>query len=117
MKIETLLKDGIATVVVSGEVDAAERAQVGTALQDLLDKGQTRFIFDFGKVTYIGSSGVSCLVSARRDAVAKSGSVALVNPSPMVRKVFKTLGLEKDFPVFGSREEAMKVMAAGRGPK
>ncbi len=117
MKIETLLKDGVATVIVTGEVDAAEKVQVGNAVQDLLDKGETRFIFDLGKLTYLGSSGVSCLVAVRRDAVAKSGSVALVNPPPMVRKVFKTLGLEKDFPVYGSREEAMKVMAVRGTPK
>jgi anti-sigma B factor antagonist len=113
VKIETLLTDGVTTVVVTGEVDSAEKIQVGNTFRDLLEKGETRFIFDLGKVTYLGSSGVSCLVAFRRDAVAKSGSVALVNPPLMVRKVFKTLGLEKDFPVYGSREEALKAIKGG----
>ena len=70
MKIETERGGGVATVVVSGEVDSSEKAQVGQAIRSLLDQGETRFIFDFTRVTYIGSTGVGCLISARRDATS-----------------------------------------------
>jgi anti-anti-sigma factor len=110
MEIQTLRGDGVATVVVSGDVDAGDKSRVGEAVRALIAQGETRFLFDFAKVTYLGSSGVSCLVAARRDAVARSGAVAVLNPPPIIRKVFKTLGLEKEFPVFTTREEALRAL-------
>lgn len=111
MKIEILRQGGVATVVVQGELDAAQKAEVGRTVQGLLASGESRLVFDFAGVTYMGSSGVGCLVQARKDAMAKSGAVAMVNPPPMIRKVFKTLGLEKDFPVYPSRDAAVKALA------
>jgi anti-anti-sigma factor len=117
VKIETLSRDGVTTIVVSGDVDAAEKAAVGRTVRELLDRGESRIIFDFEKVTFLGSSGVSCLVSARKDALEKSGGVALVNPPPMIRKVLHTLGFEGDFPVFTTREAAARALAGGAPPK
>ena len=117
MKIETLQRDGVTTIVVSGDVDAPEKAAVGKMVRQLLDSGESRLIFDFEKVTFLGSSGVSCLVAARKDALAKSGGVALVNPPPMIRKVLHTLGFEGDFPIFASREAAARSLAGGAPPK
>ena len=114
MKIEALLKDGVTTLVVAGDVDSAEKATVGRMVQEILARGESRIIFDFEKVTFLGSSGVSCLVAARKEAMAKSGGVALVNPPPMIRKVLHTLGFEGDFPVFASREAAALALAPPR---
>jgi anti-sigma B factor antagonist len=114
VKIETLIRDGVATLVVSGDVDAAEKAAVGEAVKSLLDRGESRLVFDIENVTFLGSSGVSCLIAARRDAMAKSGGVALVNPPAMIRKVLHTLGFEDDFPVYRSRDDAAKALA-GKG--
>jgi len=108
MKIETHTRNGVTTIVVAGDVDAPEKTAVGNAVRALLARGESRIVFDFQGVTFLGSSGVSCLVSARRDALAKKGGVALVNPPPMIRKVLHTLGFAKDFPAFPTREEAEK---------
>ena len=116
VKIETLRRDGVTTIVVSGDVDAPEKAAVGKMVRELLDQGENRIIFDFEKVTFLGSSGVGCLVAARKDALAKSGGVALVNPPPMIRKVLNTLGFEGDFPVFTSREAAAKALTPASPP-
>jgi anti-anti-sigma factor len=113
MKIETLSRDGVTTIVVAGDVDSMEKAAVGKTVRDLLDRGESRIIFDFEKVTFLGSSGVSCLIAARKDALARSGGVALVNPPPMIRKVLHTLGFEGDFPVYANREDAAKALSAG----
>jgi anti-sigma B factor antagonist len=114
VKIETLSKDGVTTIVVAGDVDAAEKAAVGKMVRDLLDRGESRIIFDFERVTFLGSSGVSCLIAARKDALARSGGVALVNPPKMIRKVLHTLGFEGDFPVYSNREDAAKALGAPR---
>lgn len=114
MKIETLRKDGVTTLVVSGEVDAKEKQEVGNAVRDLLAKGETRIVFDFAKVTYMGSTGVGCLLAAQKDAAAKSGGVAIVSPPPTLKKMFQTLGLERAFPIYDTREAALKSFATPR---
>jgi anti-anti-sigma factor len=112
MKIETLNRDGVTTIVIAGDVDTAEKAAVGQMVRDILARGENRIIFDFERVTFLGSSGVGCLIAARKDALAKSGGVALVNPPAMVRKVLRTLGFDGEFPVFGNREDAAKALGA-----
>ncbi len=116
MKIEILKQRGVATVVVEGELDAPQKAEVGKAVKELIAAGETRLVFDFAGVTYMGSSGVGCLVQARRAAVAKAGVVAMVNPPAMIRKVIKTLGLEKDFPVYPTRDAAVEALATPAPP-
>ena len=115
MKIQTLRQDGVATVVLAGEIDAAQGAEVRGAIRDLLAQDETRFVFDISGVTFMGSTAVACLAQARRDAVAREGAVALVNPPPMVRKMFATLGIEAHFPVFPTREAARAALTT-RGP-
>jgi anti-sigma B factor antagonist len=110
MKIETRRKDGVTTLIVSGEVDAREKAEVGAAVRALIAKGETRIVFDFAKVTYMGSTGVGCLLAAQKDAAAKSGGVAIVRPPPTLRKMFRTLGLEKAFPIYDTREAARRAL-------
>ena len=112
MKIVTERRDGVATLIVSGEVDAAEKAQVGATVRDLIAKGETRIVFDFARVTYMGSTGVGCLLSAQKDAAARSGAVAVVNPPRMLQKMFRTLGIEHAFPIYPSREEAQRAFKA-----
>ena len=114
MKIQTLRQGGAATIVLTGEVDAAQKAAVGGAIRDLIAQGETRLVFDVSGVTFMGSTGVACLAHARKEAVSREGGVALVNPPPMIRKMFCTLGIEKEFPVFPSREAAVAALAPKR---
>jgi len=112
MKIVTERLDGIATLIVTGEVDAAEKAQVGAAVRAALAQGDTRLVFDFHGVTFMGSTGVGCLLSAQKDAAARAGAVAVVNPPQMLQKMFRTLGIEHAFPIYPSREEAQRAFKA-----
>ncbi len=113
MKIETRKGGGVATLVVTGEIDAAEKAAVGNTVQNLLREGESRLVFDFRKVTFVGSSGMGCLIAARREAVARQGGVAFLGPPPVLRKMLKTLGLEGDFPVYATQEEAVRALTGG----
>jgi anti-anti-sigma factor len=85
---------------------------VGKVVRGLLDAGASHLVFDFGKVTYVGSAGIGCLIEARKAALDRKGGVALVNPGPMLRKVIHDLGFEAHFPVYGSREDAARALAA-----
>jgi anti-sigma B factor antagonist len=115
LKIRTERKGGIATVTVEGEVDAAEREEVGRAIRGLLDDGAARIVFDFEKVTYVGSAGIGCLIEARKQALVRHGGVALVKPGHNLKKVIHDLGFDAAFPVYASREEAETALAAA-GP-
>ena len=116
MRLDTIRRGGVATVVLSGEVDAAERTRVAEAVRGLLDQGETRLVFDCEQVTFMGSTGIGSLLAARKEALARSGAMALVRPSPILRKVIRDLGLDAEFPSYGSREEAEKAVGPPRAP-
>ena len=114
--IRTETRGDLATVEVEGEVDAAERARVGEVIRGLLDGGASRLVFDFEKVTYVGSAGIGCLLEARKESLARGGGVALVNPGPALKKVIHDLGFDAHFPSFASRAEAASALAPTAPP-
>jgi anti-sigma B factor antagonist len=110
VKIRTESKEGIVTVTVEGEVDSAERERVGKTIQGLLEGGASRFVFDFEKVTFVGSAGIGCLIEARKEALARKGGVALVKPARMLRKVIHDMGFDSHFPVYATVEDAARAL-------
>ena len=112
MKIRTESDGGVATVIVEGEVDSAEKERVGTTIRGLLDGGASRLVFDFEKVTFLGSAGIGALIEARKAALDRQGGVALVNPGRFLLKVIRDLGFQSHFPVYKSRADAAKALTA-----
>lgn len=110
MKIRTESAGGVSTVIVEGEVDSAEREAVGRAISALLEQGASRLVFDFEKVTYVGSAGIGCLIEARKAALERRGGVALVSPGSFLLKVIRDLGFQDHFPVYANRAEAAKAL-------
>lgn len=82
--------------------------------QDIGDKskeGIQRFIFDFGQVTYINSSGIGVLNKAARLISGNQCSIALVNLPPFVMKILYQLSLLSVFPILKSLDEVVNPKA------
>jgi anti-sigma B factor antagonist len=96
-------------VVVSagGEVDMHTSAGLVRALQ-ASTRSSPHLIIDLTHVTFVDSTALGVLISARNRASESGGWVALVDPPEMVRRILVGTQLQRSFAVFDTLDEALE---------
>lgn len=97
---------GCTVVVACGEVDLHTAPGLREALLAARESSGT-VIIDLTRVTFMDSSGLGVMVGALDRAKQEKGSVLLVGPTPMVRKVLGITRLDEIFPVYATLEAAV----------
>jgi anti-sigma B factor antagonist len=73
---------------------------------DQVEQGQDRIVVDLAGVDFMDSSGLAVLISGLRRTNERQGALALVSPTPSVRRVLSITGLDKVFPIYDSVDQA-----------
>jgi len=84
---------GVASVVVTGEVDMATEAALRAALLDALAYNPVVLEVDLSACTFLDCSGVRVLVAVHARATAAGCLVRVRHPQPVVRMVLEMTGL------------------------
>ncbi|BAU56456.1 anti-sigma F factor antagonist [Halorhodospira halochloris] len=103
----------IAILVVGVErLDASQASSFKQAALEVLDRGFARFVVDLSQVTFIDSSGLSALLSLRKN-IDPSGAVVLAGAqSPKVQQLFRVTKLDKGvFPMHENVEQAVAALS------
>jgi anti-anti-sigma factor len=85
-------------VTLSGDIDLASREATLGRLDAAVTSARAagaNVVVDLSGVTFLDSTGMSCLVIASRGLRGVEGSLYLSNPPPMVRRVLEIAGLTK----------------------
>lgn len=96
--VATEQTDGSVTVRATGEIDVATAPQVETELLGLIDSGSA-VVLDLHGVTFIDSSGLRALVTARQRADDQGVSFALIGRSQAVERLLQVTGLDSVFEI------------------
>ncbi len=75
---------------VSGEIDAHTAPDVATAIAESSDD---RLVIDLSGVEFVDSSGLRVLIEAHQSRLDGGRSLALANPSSVVRRLFDIAGV------------------------
>ncbi len=97
------------TVAIEGEVDLNSSPQLRKAFNDLIDKGSSKIIVNFAKVTYIDSSGLATLIEMMQRLKKDQGRMCLVQMSDKIKSLFEITKLDKLFAIYRTQEEALTV--------
>jgi anti-sigma B factor antagonist len=96
-----------AVVSAGGEVDMHTSSGLARALQ-----ASTRLspclVIDLTHVTFVDSTALGVLITARRRAGESGGWVALVDPPEMVRRLLVGTQLQQSFAVFETLDGALE---------
>lgn len=84
-----------AIVSVDGAFDIKKGKAVSNELEEAVNRGCTKVIFDFARATFIASSGLGVVVMARRMYGAEN--VCAINQQGDVLKAFKSANLYEIF--------------------
>ena len=98
-----------AMINVGGEIDLATSPQLQAVLVVLVDRGLHQLIIDLEQVSFLDYAGVGMLVDARRRVQEHGGSLRLVRPAPLVRRVLEVTGMTAVFPIDSSPGEALAI--------
>jgi anti-sigma B factor antagonist len=76
-------------VTVSGELDLNSAPVLREALEDAVGRGRNRVSIDAAGVTFIDSSALMVVLTARNDLVAGGGTLYLTDASPPVTRILE----------------------------
>ena len=92
-------RHGEAVLVVAGEVDLSNQGEFLDQLRSLIEAAHSPSVVDLAAVTFFGSSGISALLQANRDAKRKGVNLVMAAPSPIVRQVLDATDLSSIFEI------------------
>lgn len=88
-----------------GEIDLATQGALREAFDKLILIGRVDIVVDLGETTFLDSTGLGALISARRRTHGLNGSFAIVCANPRMRTLFEMTRLDLVFRVHESYED------------
>jgi len=96
----TMTTDGAAaTLAVDGELDLATVEELDAALAVAEGNGTTTLCLDLAKVHFMDSTGLRCLLRARRRAEENGHLLTLTNLPSGVERLFEVTGAGRIFEI------------------
>jgi anti-anti-sigma factor len=104
--------EGASVVALRGEHDLSTGPAIRTACDDAFAHSSS-IVFDLAGATFIDSTVVGVMVSARRRAAESGGSLAVVAPAgrPPAR-VLALVGINDVLPLHETRDQALRTISA-----
>lgn len=112
--IEDEAIDDVTHVIeLGGEVDLYTAPEFKERMVELIEAGKKQIVVDLSQATFIDSTTLGVLVGGVKRLRPTGGSLALVCTDDNITKIFEITGLDRVFPIHGSREDALAAVAAG----
>ena len=100
-------------IELGGEIDLYTAPEFKERLVQVIDGGKKQIVVDLEKATFIDSTTLGVLVGGVKRLRPAGGSLALVCSDQNILKIFEITGLDRVFPIHGSREDALQAVASG----
>lgn len=98
----------VSIVEVEGQLIVSNRQELKQKVLDQLEKGQRKVLVDFGRTSYIDSSGLGVLVSLAKKMRELGGDLRLANLNDDLQTLFELTKLDTLFQISESRERALE---------
>jgi len=82
-------------VIAIGEIDLVSAPLLAAQIKDLWVAGWTDVTADLSGVTFLDSTGVHVLVTARNDAIGRGAGFSVTNGNAAVSQVLRICGVEE----------------------
>ncbi len=112
---------GTVRVHPAGSLDSTTAPALERELAPILAGSDRVLVLDFEEVTFVSSAGIRVVLAARKQMVARGGTVLMANLQPPVAKAFEIIRAIPDMGIFKNIAELDAYLAsmqrqAGGGP-
>ena len=101
------LSDDAYVISLAGEVYLYTAPEFKQQLLEVIGEGAKTVIVDFSDTTFIDSTTLGVLVGGVKRLRSNDGKLSLVCSDRNITKIFEITGLDKVFPIYGTRDEAL----------
>jgi anti-sigma B factor antagonist len=100
-------------IALSGEVDLYTAPEFKQQLLDVIGRGGKEVVVDLSDTTFIDSTTLGVLVGGVKRLRPNGGQLTLVCSDRNITKIFEITGLNKVFPIYETRVEAVESLGQG----
>jgi anti-anti-sigma factor len=111
MNVEINPKDGIATFVLKGRLDAVTSDEAEADMMAAIE-GKGRYLYDLASLEYISSAGLRVLLATSKKIQRTEGRFVMCAPTPDVRHILDISGFASIFPIADTLEEGRQKLLA-----
>lgn len=108
MDIQQKQVDDVVVFVLKGRLDGKEGQSFEHRVQECLEQGGTRLVFDCSGLEYINSSGLRVLIMAYQRLHAKNGRIAVCSLKDYISEIFDISGYNKIFSIHSDCAAALE---------
>lgn len=113
MKYKLKHEDGIVMVSLSGNVMGGPGFEpFHNEIKERIAAGDRKFLFDFGGVKWINSTGVGIMVTVHLSVQGGGGKMAICRPNERVRGTYMISQVNQIFQTFETVEEGVTYLMA-----
>jgi anti-sigma B factor antagonist len=102
------LRDDAYLIALAGEVDLYTAPEFKQQLLEVVGRGGKDVVVDFSDTTFIDSTTLGVLVGGVKRLRPNGGQLSLVCSDRNITKIFEITGLDKVFPIYATRDEAVE---------
>jgi anti-sigma B factor antagonist len=102
------LRDDAYLIALAGEVDLYTAPEFKQQLLEVVGQGGKDVVVDFSGTTFIDSTTLGVLVGGVKRLRPNGGQLSLVCSDRNITKIFEITGLDKVFPIYATRDEAVE---------
>ncbi len=108
MEITQEKVNGVSVVSISEKLNVTTIADLEAVFNKLFEEKCTKVLIECRNLEYISSAGLRVLLTAAKQFKKISGEIALADLNQNVKQVFEISGFTNIFPIYTTREEAIK---------
>jgi len=112
LDVEAIRENSANVIALRGEIDVYTAPLLRQKIVDLVDQGALNIVIDMEKVDFLDSTGLGVLVEGLKRVKTRGGNLTLVITQDKILKIFDITGLNKAFPIYGTREDAVQGVAS-----
>ncbi len=103
----------VAILTVSGDLDLASCIKLAPELNAALRSAARAILIDLEAVSLVDSSGIALLLNAFRHLEHTGRRLAIACPMGSPRRTFEVTALDRQLPLYETRQEALAAIGAG----
>lgn len=116
MDIKKYVENNVTVLEVAGNVRLGESArQLAAEMEKVFQETASGLLLDVARIDYVDSTGIGELVGYLQKFTQAGRRIALLRPHQRLEALLKLTQLDKIFPIFWEREQALAYVAGVQG--